>query len=182
VPEGGVILIVEDNEVDLLCVRRAFAKAKVLNPLISVSSGEEALEYLKGEGPYANRAEYALPELVLLDLKMPGLSGFQVLQWIRAQPGLKGLRVVVLTGSTAVEDINLAYQLGANSFLVKPMDSDSFIQIAGAVSGYWMWMSKAPETSRSPKINPLADNPKKGPAELAAPTTPQQPASNGLTE
>lgn len=147
-PECGVILIVEDNEIDLLRVRRAFTKAKVLNPLVSVTWGEEAIEYLKGEGRFVNRAEYPLPELVLLDLKLPGISGFQVLQWIRAQPGLKGLRVVVLTGSTSTEDINLAYQLGANSFLVKPMDFDSFIQIAGAVSGYWMWMSKAPETSR----------------------------------
>jgi CheY-like chemotaxis protein len=149
VPEHGVILIVEDNEVDLLRVRRAFRKARVANPLFSVATGEEAIEYLKGEGRFDNREEYPLPQLVLLDLKLSGINGFQVLKWIREQPGLKALRVVVLTGSTAVEDINLAYQMGANSFLVKPMDFDSFVQIAGAVAGYWVWMSEAPETSRT---------------------------------
>ena len=149
VPDGGVILIVEDNEVDLLRIQRAFSKAKVLNPLFTVRTGEEAIEYLKGVGQYASRNEYPLPELVLLDLKLIGINGFQVLKWIREQPGLRGLRVVVLTGSTAVDDINLAYQLGANSFLVKPMDFESFVQIAGAVAGYWVWMSKSPETTRA---------------------------------
>ena len=158
-PERGVILIVEDNEVDLLRVRRAFGKAQVLNPLVSVSTGEEAIEYLRGEGRYTSREEYPLPDLLLLDLKLSGINGFQVLKWIRAQEGLKRLRVVVLTGSTAVEDINLAYQLGANSFLVKPMDFDSFVQIAGAISGYWMWMSKSPESCRTPEVAEAKDQP-----------------------
>src|SRR5882724_1784491 len=134
-PERAVILIVEDNEVDLLFIHRAFAKAKVLNPLVSVQTGEEAIAYLKGEGRYVNRAEHPLPDLVLLDLKLTGITGFQVLKWIRQQPGLKALRVVVLTGSTAIEDINLAYQLGANSFLAKPIDFDSFVQVAAAIAG-----------------------------------------------
>jgi CheY-like chemotaxis protein len=148
VSERGVILIVEDNEIDLLRLRRAFAKAKVLNPLFSVQTGEEGIEYLKGVGRYADRDEYPLPDLVLLDLKLRGMNGFQVLEWIRQQPGLNSSRVVVLTGSTALDDINLAYQLGANSFLVKPMDFESFVQIAGAIAGYWVWISEAPETSR----------------------------------
>ena len=148
-PDRAFILIVEDNEVDLLFIRRAFSKARVLNPVFSIQSGEEAIAYFKGEGRFANRAEYPLPSLVLLDLKLPGISGFEVLKWIRQQPGLKSLRVVVLTGSSAIKDINLAYQLGANSFLVKQMDFESFAQVAGAIAGYWLWMNEAPEVSRS---------------------------------
>ena len=148
-PDHSWILIVEDNEVDLMLIRRAFTKARVLNPLFSVGSGEEAICYFKGEGRFANREEYPLPDLVLLDLKLPGLSGLEVLKWIRAQPGLRGMRVVMLTGSSTIEDINQAYQLGANSFLVKPMDFDTFVQIAGALAGYWVWLSEAPETSRT---------------------------------
>jgi CheY-like chemotaxis protein len=147
-PERSLILIVEDNEVDLMLIRRAFAKARVLNPIFSVPSGEEAIAYFKGEGTFANRDEYPLPELVLLDLKLPGISGLEVVRWIRQQPGLRALRVVMLTGSAATDDINRAYQYGANSFLVKPMDFDSFVQIASTISGYWVWLSQAPETSR----------------------------------
>src|SRR6266404_2742778 len=106
--ERAVILIVEDNEMDRVFIRRAFAKARVLNPLVEVHTGEEAVSYLKGEGRYANRDEYPLPDLVLLDLKLTGITGFQVLKWIRQQPGLSEVRVVVLTGSTATENINLA--------------------------------------------------------------------------
>jgi len=86
--------------------------------------------------------------VVLLDLKLPGIGGFAVLEWIRQQPGLKALRVVVLTGSTDIKDVNRAYQLGSNSFLVKPVDFDSFVQVAAALAGYWLWMSKKPEVSR----------------------------------
>lgn len=121
----AVILIVEDNDVDAICIRRAFVKAKVLNPVMCVQSGEEAIAYLKGEGQFANRLEFPLPDLVLLDLKLPGISGFQVLEWIRQQPKLKSLRVVMLTGSTDAEHMKLARQLGAESFLVKPLDFEA---------------------------------------------------------
>src|SRR5690349_19737256 len=128
-PSGnlGVFLLVEDNADDVVLVKRAFAKAKVLNPLHITRRGEEAIDYLSGTGKYANRAEFPLPGLVLLDLNMPGLSGFDVLRWIRQQPGLRTLRVVVLTSSDETRDVNLAYQLGANSFLVKPVDFERFV-------------------------------------------------------
>lgn len=160
-PDRSFILVVEDSEVDLVLIRRAFAKARVLNPLFNVRSGEEAISYFKGEGRFANRDEYPLPDLVLLDLKLPGLSGLEVLKWVREQPELRALRIVMLTGSAATEDINRAYQLGANSFLVKPMDFDSFVQIAGAVAGYWVWLSEAPETSRPGECKP-SGKPKSG--------------------
>ena len=95
----GVILLAEDSEDDVLLVRRAFAKANFLNVLHVVSNGEEAIAYLQGEGQYANRENYPLPSLLLLDWKMPRKGGFEVLQWIRQQPGLSLLRVVVLTAA-----------------------------------------------------------------------------------
>lgn len=149
-PDSAVFLLVEDNPDDVVLIRRAFHKAKVLNPLHVVTSGEEAIEYLGGTGRYAVRAEYPLPNLVLLDIKMPRVDGFEVLKWIRGQTGLRGMRVVMLTSSDEMRDVNAAYQLGANSFLVKPVDFERFVEITQAISGYWLWMDKAPEASRPP--------------------------------
>jgi CheY-like chemotaxis protein len=147
--DEALVLLVEDNEDDAAMVRRAFWRSKVVNPLQVVRSGEEALEYLAGTGRYGNRFEYPLPELILLDLNMPGIDGFQVLRWIRQQPGLRALRVVVLTSSTELRDATLAYRLGANSFLVKPMDFEEFVSITNAIQGYWLWISKSPQVARS---------------------------------
>lgn len=127
--EHAVILLAEDEEDYVLLIQRAFAQAKIPNPLHVVWNGQEAISYLKGEGKYANREEYPLPDLFLLDLKMPRVSGFEVLQWIRSQPGLAPLRVLVLTSSDQIRDVNEAYKLGANSFLVKPMDFQDFAQL-----------------------------------------------------
>jgi CheY-like chemotaxis protein len=148
--DHALFLLVEDSVEDVSLLRRAFLKGKILNPLHVVRSGEEAIMYLGGFGPYSNRAEYPLPSLVLLDLKMPGMDGFEVLQWIRREPGIATLRVVVLTGSGATEDVNRAYKLGANSFLIKPADFEKFVEISEALRGYWLWMSEAPETARLP--------------------------------
>jgi CheY-like chemotaxis protein len=150
--DQAVILLAEDNEVDVLLIRRAFAKAALLNPLHVVSDGEEAIKYLKGEGPYAQRAEYPLPDLLLLDLKMPNKNGLEVLRWIREQPTLSGLRVVMLTSSDQARYVNLAYQLGANSYLVKPVEFEHFVRISQALKGYWMWMAKTPEISRPEEV------------------------------
>jgi CheY-like chemotaxis protein len=128
-------------------------------------TGEEAVAYLSGEGRYRNRTEFPLPALVLLDLKMPGMDGFDVLKWVREQPGLSLLRVVVLTSSDSMRDVNLAYQLGANSFLVKPVDFDRFVEISQALSGYWLWLDRAPDIAR-PQELPL---PRKVPLPQAPP-------------
>lgn len=103
--------------------------------------------YLEGAGPYLNRDEFPLPKLILLDLKMPGISGLDVLRWIRQRPALQPIRVVVLTASNEIRDVNLAYQLGANSFLVKPVDFDDFVQLTQAIQGYWIWLNRIPENS-----------------------------------
>lgn len=147
--DEAVILLAEDNDDDVTMMRRAFKKANFLNPLYVVENGEQAIAYLQGAGKYASREEYPLPSLLLLDLKMPRKNGFDVLEWVRQQPGLSSLRVVVLTSSDEIRDVNRAYQMGANSFLVKPLDFSEFVRMTEALKGYWIWLSKAPEVSRS---------------------------------
>jgi CheY-like chemotaxis protein len=159
--EHAVILLAEDEEDYVLLIRHAFSQANIPNPLHVVWNGQEAIAYLKGEGKYSNRDEYPLPDLMLLDLKMPRVNGFEVLKWLRVQPGLAPLRVLVLTSSEELRDVNEAYRLGANSFLVKPLDFQDFTQLSRLISDFWLKASKAPETSRPPKTpNNDAGSPK----------------------
>ena len=151
-PDQSVILLAEDREDDILLVRRSFTKSFITNPLQVVRDGEEAIEYLKGEGRYANRAEFPLPALMLLDLKMPRRDGFEVIKWVRQQPGLRELPIVVLTSSENMRDVNTAYKLGANSFLVKPMEFDDFQAMTNFLSQYWLRLNKAPDTSRPTRV------------------------------
>ncbi len=143
--KADLILIAEDNEDHVILLKRALQKGAVLNPVFVVSDGEEAIAYLKGEGKFADRYEYPLPSLLLLDLKMPNKNGFEVLQWIRQQPGLRRLRVVVLTTSDDPSDIDRAYEMGANSFMVKPLEKEQFFGLTEAIKGYWLWMSATPQ-------------------------------------
>lgn len=143
-----LILIADDSEDDVHFIRRAFGRSGLINPLFVVHDGQEAINYLKGEGKFANRDEYPLPTLLLLDLKMPNKNGFEVLEWVRKESEVKGLRIVVLTNSGMTSDINRAYRLGANSFMVKPVDKDQFFAITDAIRGYWLWMSETPELER----------------------------------
>jgi CheY-like chemotaxis protein len=148
-PERAVILLAEDDEDYVYLVREAFSKAKIPNPLFVVSDGQEALAYLKGEGNYANRDEYPLPDLLLLDLKLPRYSGLEVLGWIRGQqPLLSGLRVLVLTSSDRIRDVNDAYRLGANSFLVKPYDFQDLVRFGTLIQDFWLRLAKTPESFR----------------------------------
>src|SRR4029077_16537789 len=98
-PESAVILLVEDREDDVLLIRKSFEKAELANPLYAVQNGEEAVDYLMGEAPFSNRNEYPLPDLILLDLKMPKLDGFETLLWLRNQSGIRNIPVVILTSS-----------------------------------------------------------------------------------
>ena len=133
--DSEVILLVEDQEDDVLLVQRAFRKAHLRNPLRVVRNGEEAIAYLQGDAPYNQREEYPLPTVMLLDLKMPRKNGFEVLEWIRQQPGLKTLRVVVLTASDQPQDVTRAYELGANCYLVKPTDFDDLMTMILSLNG-----------------------------------------------
>ncbi|HEY2081592.1 MAG TPA: response regulator [Verrucomicrobiae bacterium] len=150
-PEHAVILLAEDEEDYVLLIRHAFTQANIPNPVHVVWNGQEAIAYLKGEGKYSNREEYPLPELMLLDIKMPRMSGLEVLQWIRQQPSLSALRVLVLTSSDEIRDVNEAYRLGANSFLVKPLDFEDFTSLSRLINEFWLHASKAPEISRPPR-------------------------------
>ena len=137
-PEGEIILLAEDDENDILLVQRAFKEARIAAPLLIVQDGQEVVDYLKGAGQYSDRAKYPLPWLLLLDLKMPRKNGFEVLQWIRSQPTLAALRVIALTCSTELSDLNKAYQSGADSFLVKPADFNNYINLFKALHSYWL--------------------------------------------
>ena len=148
--EEPVILLAEDREDDILLIRRAFKKVFLSNPLFVVRDGEEAIDYLRGEAKYSNRKEFPLPDLLLLDLKMPRVDGFGVLKWLRQQPGLSSLRVVVLTSSDYISDVNRAYELGANSFMVKPLDFENFLELSRVMTSYWLQLSKTPQISRPP--------------------------------
>jgi CheY-like chemotaxis protein len=141
--------LVEDREDDVVLLRRSFEKAAIANPVQVVKDGEDAIAYLSGTGRFSARKEFPLPELVLLDLKLPKLDGFEVLRWIRTQPALSGLRVVVLTSSNNLRDMNLAYALGANSFLVKPTDLKEYVELSNFLNDYWFVLSKAPQASRN---------------------------------
>lgn len=139
------ILLVEDNPDDVLLIRRAFRKAHIVNPLFVVGDGEQAIAYLSGTGPYADRRTYPLPMLILLDLKLPRVSGFEVLAWLRRQPRLKRMPVVVLTSSRESPDINRAYELCANSYLVKPVAFDDLLEMMKTLNLYWLILNEPPD-------------------------------------
>lgn len=138
-----LILLVEDDINDALLLRRAFAKAGGRNTIVQLEDGDAAVAYLGGTDDYADRERHPLPCLILLDLKLPRRSGFEVLEWMRAQPGLKRLPVVVLTSSQQSQDINRAYDLGANSYLVKPVGFDTLLEMVRALNLYWLLFNKA---------------------------------------
>ncbi|HEY2083528.1 MAG TPA: response regulator [Verrucomicrobiae bacterium] len=149
-PERAVILLAEDEEDYVLVLKQAFSQANIRNPFFVVSTGGQLLSYLKGEGKYANRDEYPLPDLLLVDIKLPGFTGLEVLGWLRSQPGLSGLRVLVLTSSDEMKDVNDAYRLGANSFLLKPYDFADLVHLAKMIREFWLRISKCPESFRPP--------------------------------
>lgn len=139
------ILLVEDNHNDVLLMERAFRKAALCAELQVVEAGEAAVAYLSGQEPYGDRERHPLPVLILLDLKLLGMSGFEVLAWLRAQPGLKRMPVVVLTSSKEAADINRAYELGANSYLVKPALVDALLDMVKTLDRYWLGLNQRPD-------------------------------------
>jgi CheY-like chemotaxis protein len=150
VPDTDLILIVEDREDDILLMQRAFKQTALKNPIQYVRTAEDAMAYLSGEGQFSNRTEFPLPVLILLDLKLPGKDGFDLLSWIRGQDGFRDLPVVVLTSSTQIRDVNRAYHLGANSFFVKDLDFQETVILSGLLRDYWLKKAARPESSRPP--------------------------------
>lgn len=141
---NGTVLLVEDDENDRLLIERAFDKGRIANPIKAVTNGEDAVAYLAGTGEFANREQFPLPVLMLLDLKLPRKSGLEVLAWVREQAGLKRLPVVVLTSSRETSDINRAYDLGANSYLVKPVGFENLFELAKSLNLYWLMLNEEP--------------------------------------
>jgi CheY-like chemotaxis protein len=131
------ILHVEDDPNDVLLLQRALKKTNAQVALYAVGDGDKAVSYLSGSSEFNDRLKYPLPQLILLDLKMPRKSGLEVLNWIRTQPQFKRTVVVVFTSSKHDEDINHAYELGANSYLVKPVGFEALQEMMKGLSHYW---------------------------------------------
>lgn len=138
-----VLMLVEDDPDHVLLIQRALAKANLVNPLRIVRDGDEAIAYLSGQGPYGDRNRYPLPSLILLDLKLPRKSGLEVLEWIRSDPALRVLPVVALTSSAETSDIERAYALGVNSYLVKPLGFEDLLDLVKSLGMYWMILNKS---------------------------------------
>ncbi|MBV9622960.1 MAG: response regulator [Acidobacteria bacterium] len=136
---GKMILLVEDDPNDVLLLQRAFARHQLAGNIHAVNNGEEAIAYLNDA-----RRSRPVPGVILLDLSLPRLSGFEVLSWLRQQPLLKPLPVVVLTSSKDQGDVDRAYELGANSYLVKTSNLDGTVDVARLVDSYWVLLNRKP--------------------------------------
>lgn len=135
------VLLVEDNPDDVLITQRAWKKASITNRLFVLNDGEAALKYLRKEGEYT---EVPTPGLVLLDLKMPGVNGFEVLMVVKAETNLRKIPIIVLTSSDNEQDIDLAYRLGCNSYIVKPVGFENLLKAVIEINDFWFELSKTP--------------------------------------
>ena len=136
--ESAHILVAEDDPTDAYFFQRAFRRAGLPITLHFVSDGQEVIDYLHGEGQFADRKAHPLPQLVLLDLKMPRVNGFEVLEWVRQRPGFKGLQLVIFSSSDEPKDMNRAYALGANWYLVKPHSMEELTALVGRFKKFWL--------------------------------------------
>jgi len=134
----SIILYAEDEENDVFLLEHAFEMAGSPHTLRSVPDGEQAIQYLAGKAPFGDRAQHPLPTLVLLDINMPRKSGLEVLEWIRRQPHLGSLPVVILTSSSRQEDMDKARQLGADDYLLKPADTSELVKLVKSLHARWL--------------------------------------------
>ena len=141
--EDKLILLVEDNSDDVALTLRALKKNNISNKIVVASDGVEALDYLFGTGPYAGQ-DIVLPQLILLDLKLPKLDGFEVLKKLRAAARTRFLPVVILTSSKEQQDIADGYGLGANSYIRKPVDFQQFVEAVRQLGVYWLILNEKP--------------------------------------
>jgi len=132
------ILLVEDNRMDVELTTNAFRERRLSNTLHTCSNGQAALDYLQGAGGYADRRKHPLPDLILLDLKMPIMDGHEVLRRIKLLPTVKRIPVIVLSSSKEEGDLAMTYDNGANSYLVKPVSFEGFLDVVGQIDSYWV--------------------------------------------
>ncbi|MGH7655887.1 MAG: response regulator [Gemmatimonadaceae bacterium] len=138
------ILLVEDDENDVMLLQRAFRRAAIINPLQVVRHGDDAVAYLAGTGEFADRQLHPLPVLMLLDLKLPRRTGLEVLQWVKERAGVKKIPIIVLTSSKNDDDVNRAYELGANSYVVKPVSFETLLELVKSLELYWLVLNERP--------------------------------------
>jgi CheY-like chemotaxis protein len=147
----GIVLLVEDDSSDAWLIQRAFGKLAVAVPMIRLSNGDDAVAYLSGDAPYENRAAHPMPSVVVLDIKLPRRSGFEVLEWLRSQQSaLRRMPVIMLTSSRHNADVNRAYDLGANSYVAKPETGPQMEELASNFQTYWLEMNEAPDLHDGP--------------------------------
>jgi CheY-like chemotaxis protein len=139
-----MIMVVEDNPDDEELTLRALRQAKIANEIVVTRDGNEALEFVFGKGQYAGRNLERMPAVILLDLKLPKLSGLEVLKQLRSDPRTKLIPVVVLTSSSEDEDMLRSYQVGANSYVRKPVEFASFANAVSQLGMYWMLLNETP--------------------------------------
>ncbi|HOY38986.1 MAG: response regulator [Bacteroidales bacterium] len=137
----ATILLVEDNQMDVILTLDAFREAKLKNKISVARNGQEALDYLFGRNKFSDRSEFPLPNLILLDLKMPGIDGFEVLRQIKSSDILKRIPVIILTSSKEDGDRALSYDIGANSYLLKPVSFDGFTEVVKKIDDYWFTLN-----------------------------------------
>ena len=144
-PNRKAILVADDSAEDAFILKRAFEKVGMQVPILFVRDGQELIHYLSGDDGYADRTAHPMPRLLLLDLKMPKMDGFDVLRWLQQQPELRRLVVTVLSSSDESRDVNLAYDLGANSYVVKPDSLDGYGKIVEKLRDYWLEVNRPPD-------------------------------------
>lgn len=138
------ILLVDDNKMDIALILDAFREARLSNKIHVAHHGEEALLYLFGEGKFSDRKTFPLPDIILLDLKMPGIDGFEVLKRVKNTTQIKRIPVIILTSSKEEGDRALGYDCGANSYLVKPISFDGFLEVVRKITDYWISLNVEP--------------------------------------
>jgi CheY-like chemotaxis protein len=137
----AIILVVEDNPGDVQLIREAFKSYKIFNILETVSDGEKAIKFLKKAGPYKSSPR---PDLILLDLNLPGKDGREVLSEIKSDPGLKSIPIIILTSSSAQDDVLNAYDLHANCYIKKPVDFDGLVDVVKSIENFWFSIVRLP--------------------------------------
>jgi len=147
----AAVLLVEDDAEDVEITQRAFVKGSIPNPLHVVRSGEAALEFLQHRGRYADLTETPRPGLILLDLHLPGLNGCEVLKQIKSDRGLRRIPVVVLTTSSEEADVLRCYDVGANTYITKPVEFDKFLEAVLTIGKYWLLVAQIPEDGEVPE-------------------------------